>query len=413
MRRLTASGLVLLAVIVVTLSERRVYSHKPITTNIIFKKEIAQIFQRTCFQCHSENNLAMSLTTYAQARPWARAIREEVLDRKMPPWGAVTGFGHFSNDVSLTQREIDIILSWADGGAPSGVLKVEETIPPVYVPPLPQWDAGEPDEVIAAGAVTIEGGSGNRVERLEVRGAFGEPRALKALAFRPGDRRVVRYAAVYEAATRRWLYTWTPWYTAMTLPDGVAYRVPARARFTLEIGYRAAEEAVTDTSELGVYFDAARSSQDAAPMVVGAPALELKPGAPMQRVRLETVVSDNRRALAIWPEARDGLQSLEVSTAAPDGVVEPLLWVKNFRADWPTSYVFTAPAALPRGTRVLVTAYYENTSDKPVSVKPVVSIVTSPAFAPVRSGRASAGRPEARGRSASREGRNVKSKRDR
>ena len=51
----------------------------------------------------------------------------------MPPWGAVAGFGHFSNDVSLTPREMDIILSWADGGAPSGVLKAEESIPPVFV----------------------------------------------------------------------------------------------------------------------------------------------------------------------------------------------------------------------------------------------------------------------------------------
>ena len=54
-----------------------VYSHKPITTNILFKNEIAQIFQRKCFQCHTENNLSMSLTTYTEARPWARAIREE------------------------------------------------------------------------------------------------------------------------------------------------------------------------------------------------------------------------------------------------------------------------------------------------------------------------------------------------
>ena len=121
------------------------YSHKPITTNILFKNEIAQIFQRKCFQCHSDNNLSMSLTTYTEARPWARAIREEVLERKMPPWQAVPGYGHFANDISLNTREKEIILSWADGGAPSGVLKVEESIPPVYVPPAPTWDHGTPD----------------------------------------------------------------------------------------------------------------------------------------------------------------------------------------------------------------------------------------------------------------------------
>ena len=148
---------VLIAALAVT--ERPAYSHRPITTTIIFKKEIAQIFQRKCFQCHSENNLAMSFTTYETARPWARAIREEVVSRHMPPWGAVTGFGHFANDVSLTQREIDIILNWEDGGAPSGVLKVEESIPPVYVPSQPLWELGLPDETISIGKpVAVEPG---------------------------------------------------------------------------------------------------------------------------------------------------------------------------------------------------------------------------------------------------------------
>ena len=93
----------------------------------------------------------MSLTTYTEARPWARAIREEILERKMPPWQAVRGYGHFANDISLSTREMEIILSWADGGAPSGVLKVEESMPPVFVPPAPAWDRGTPDMVLPIG----------------------------------------------------------------------------------------------------------------------------------------------------------------------------------------------------------------------------------------------------------------------
>ena len=111
----------------------------------------------------------MPLTTYELARPWARAIREEILERRMPPWGAVEGFGHFSNDVSLTQREMDIILSWADGGAPSGVLKVEENIPPVFVPAAPMWEAGEPDAVLTADKRrAFLPGSGDQTRRFDV-----------------------------------------------------------------------------------------------------------------------------------------------------------------------------------------------------------------------------------------------------
>jgi hypothetical protein len=72
----------------------------------------------------------MSLATYEEARPWAKAIKEEVLERRMPPWGAVKGFGEFRNDVSLSEREIDLIAQWVEGGAPQG----EE----IYLPATPK-----------------------------------------------------------------------------------------------------------------------------------------------------------------------------------------------------------------------------------------------------------------------------------
>lgn len=363
-----------------TLRDYRVYSHPRITTTIIFKKEIAQIFQRKCFQCHSENNVAMSLTTYEVARPWARAIREEVIERRMPPWGAVTGFGHFSNDVSLTEREMDIILSWADGGAPSGVLKIEESIPPVYVPSQPLWEIGEPDEAIAIDKpFTIEVGSGNQVRRFAVRAAFTAPRALRAIAFKPGDRRVVRYAAIYETATGRWLWTWTPWHTSFTLPAEIVYRLPARAALTIEVGYRADDETIADKSEVGLYFSDSRTAQDATPVVIAGTPVTIAAGATAQKVRAEALLSAPRRAIAIWPELAEGLTSVELAAISPDGVNEPLLWIKDARRDWPTSYVLQEAETLARGTRVVLTTYYENKTNKPITVKPSAAIVTTTA----------------------------------
>ena len=379
-------------------SERPAYSHRPITTTIIFKKEIAQIFQRKCFQCHSENNLAMSFTTYETARPWARAIREEVVARHMPPWGAVTGFGHFANDVSLTQREIDIILNWEDGGAPSGVLKVEESIPPVYVPSQPLWELGQPDETVSIGKpVAVEPGSGNQVRRFDVRAQFSAPRALRAVAFKPGDRRVVRYAAIYETSTGRWLATWTPWDPSFTLPADVVYQLPARAALTVEIGYRSAEESVADESEVGLYFSDGGGSVDARPIVIAGAAVTVPPSASAQRVRTETVLPDSRRVIAIWPELGEGMKSIELSAIDPEGVNEPLLWVKDVRRDWPTSYVLEQPRPLARGTRLVLTAYYENTSGKPLAAKPNLVVLTT----------------TDKGTSTSRERGNVESKRDR
>jgi hypothetical protein len=96
-------------------------AHDIITTNLTFTRDIARIFDRRCTSCHGP--LAeIPLTTYEQARPWAVAIKEQVLSRAMPPWGAVKGFGNLQPDHALTQEEIMIIAGWVIGGAPQGNL---------------------------------------------------------------------------------------------------------------------------------------------------------------------------------------------------------------------------------------------------------------------------------------------------
>src|SRR5438128_5043551 len=88
-----------------------------------FTKDVASIFQKPCQSCHHEGTVApMSLMTHKDSRPWARAIKERVLMRDMPPWhlDKSVGIRRYKNDISLTDREIDIIAKWVDAGAPEG-----------------------------------------------------------------------------------------------------------------------------------------------------------------------------------------------------------------------------------------------------------------------------------------------------
>ncbi len=95
------------ALIAVLLCAGSSLAHDPITTKVTFSVEIVRLFQRRCLSCHQEGGKApMSLVKYEEARPWAKAIKEEVLERRMPPWGAVKGFGEFQHDRGLTQEEI-------------------------------------------------------------------------------------------------------------------------------------------------------------------------------------------------------------------------------------------------------------------------------------------------------------------
>src|SRR5262245_49900410 len=86
-----------------------------------FYKDVLPVLQRKCQDCHRPGEAApMSLLTYVEARPWAAAIREAVLTRKMPPWGADPAHGRFANDPSLTAGEIEILSRWAARRAPAG-----------------------------------------------------------------------------------------------------------------------------------------------------------------------------------------------------------------------------------------------------------------------------------------------------
>lgn len=109
----------LLAAAVVITAAVRLSAHDPIGTKVTWDREIAPIIAARCVSCHTDGGKApMSLTTYEQARPWARAIREEVLTRRMPRWHVVRGYGDVLDDPSLSPFEIALIVSWVDGGAP-------------------------------------------------------------------------------------------------------------------------------------------------------------------------------------------------------------------------------------------------------------------------------------------------------
>jgi hypothetical protein len=114
------------------------FAHDLITTKVTFSREISRIFLQRCLSCHREGGIGpMALDSYEAARPWAKAIKEEVLHRRMPPWGAVKGFGEFHPDPSLSQEEVKLLADWVEGGAPEG----DPALLPPMIAPEPKWKA--------------------------------------------------------------------------------------------------------------------------------------------------------------------------------------------------------------------------------------------------------------------------------
>jgi len=123
-------------------------AHDVITTRITWDREITRMLYSRCSSCHHEGGSAFSLMTYSDGRPWAVAIKEEILARRMPPWGAIKGFGDFRNDQALTPEQMETIVSWVDGGVPEGE--------PKDLPPPPKF-APEPPVVPVKGEVAVSG----------------------------------------------------------------------------------------------------------------------------------------------------------------------------------------------------------------------------------------------------------------
>src|SRR5215468_912591 len=115
-------------------------------TQVTFYKQVLPVLQKNCQGCHRPGEAApMSFLTYQETRPWAKAIREAVLLKKMPPWFADPHYDKFSNDRSLSKGETDTLAAWAETGAVEG--NPNDMPPPRKF--VEGWNIGQPDVVFS------------------------------------------------------------------------------------------------------------------------------------------------------------------------------------------------------------------------------------------------------------------------
>ena len=199
------------------------FAHDVITTKLTWNREISRMVYKRCAGCHRDGGTAMSLLTYEEARPWAKAIRDQIVARTMPPWGAVKGVGSFQQDPSLTEVEIQMIVAWVEGGAPKGD---EAAIP--YKPAVQKPVKAVPHKTqIVSGETQLEKPavlSGLRPESL------GDGQSMFVDAFYPDGRieHLIWLRDYRTAWTRDYLFR-----TPLKLPAGTTIRVKSPAKVLL------------------------------------------------------------------------------------------------------------------------------------------------------------------------------------
>ena len=362
-------------------------AHEPITTKVRFDKEVIRVFQRSCLGCHHTGSIAMSLATYEEARPWAKAIKEEVLEKRMPPWRAVKGYGEFRNAPALAQHDVDLLVNWVEGGAPKGD---DKDLPPGPLFSI-DWQLGKPDLILKPEGEFKIAADADEYRTFMLSPGVREDRWLSAVDLQPGNASVVHCATIYllkdeassrpdapmmqikkeesEAATppadlrsATPLSNWMPGQKTVVMGDGVARLLPAGSRIAVRIHYHGSGEATTDLSTVGLYF-AKTARKQVNELAFSSPEIIIPVSAEPYRIKLTLTTESNAEAIAIHPTVHPLIVSLQATAYRPDGSQEVLIWTRGYQFDWEPAYYFKRPVSLSKDTRVDVIAYFDNSDE--------------------------------------------------
>jgi len=345
-----------------------------------FTKDVAPILFKSCVECHRPSGMApMSLMTYEDARPWARAVRQKVVAREMPPWGADPAIGKFSNDVSLKPSEIDTITAWVDAGAPQGN--------PADLPKAPTfaegWSIGKPDLVFKMQEpYTVPADGTVPYLYMTIPTNLKEDIWIRGVELKPTDRRVVHHiiSTLVEGSgeapdpkpkpTRdpnrkeigAGLGGLVPGRLYGLYEEGVARKIPAGTNIVLQMHYTTIGQPIVDQTEIGVVLakePPSKLRQEAGGAIPNM-GFVIPPGDPNYEVTGKLTFDRDTYLSTMYPHMHVRGKDATYTLVHPDGREEVLLRVPKYDFNWQLSYKLAEPKFVPKGSTLKVTMHYDN-----------------------------------------------------
>jgi hypothetical protein len=350
---------------------------KVANNSVTFAKDVAPIFYNNCTACHRPGEVApMSLLTYKDARPWAKAIREKVVSKQMPPWHADPRHGEWLNDRRLSQEAIDTISKWVDGGAREG--------DPKDLPPAPEytvgWRIGKPDQTFSIPEQAVPADGVVNYQYLTVSTNFKEDRWITAAEIRSTGRDAVHHVIVFvqepgtTRADGRLLVGFAPGEQPAMYAPGFARKVPAGSSLVFQIHYTPNGTATTDITTVGLIYAKAPVKYS----VITRPILEARfvipPGDPNYEVKSTYTFNEAAHLYSFMPHMHLRGKDFVYRAVFPDGTSKILLSVPNYDFSWQTYYVTKEPVAVPKGTRIECVAHYDNSTNNKYNPDPTKAV---------------------------------------
>jgi hypothetical protein len=343
-----------------------------------FTKDVAAILQRACQECHRPASIGpMPLVTYADVRPWAKAIRQKVLAREMPPWfvDPRVGVRRFKNDPTLTNDEIETIVRWVDAGAPQGN-PANLPAPHRFADP-DRWTIGDPDLIVAASdrSVTSSAGAESWTDFI-VETGLTEDRYLSAVETQPGRdaRDVTHHVLIYvvsEDGSEEFLNAYMAGGHGDMFPSDAGRLMSAGSRIRFNVHFHAGARQPREGPRVGFKFHSKgvvpRHLQAVARVGEPSEALDIPAGATNVRHDGYFKLEKPSRLISFQPHMHARGKALCIEAILPSMTVQPINCVIRFNPDWQLVYNYADDSAplLPAGTILHVVAWHDNSSGNP------------------------------------------------
>ena len=348
------------------------------TGEVTFSRDVAPILQQSCQGCHRPGQMGpMSLMTYAEVRPWARAIRAKVVERVMPPWhlDKTVGIQEFENDLSLTDAEIDTIARWVDAGAPRGN--------PANLPPALDWPddnvwhmaeryGREPDLIVSSTPWTQNAEGQDQWWQPIIETGLTEDRWVTGIEVRPSlvGRRITHHSVIYLQQEEQpgdhmpvvdvpgrgsYLTEFAVGKIGDIFRENTGKLMKAGSRIAFDTHYHSVGEEITSQTDVGIWFHPRgvvpkyRVYASALGVQQAMATLDIPPGK-VTTHHAYIPLALPARLENFQPHMHIRGMAMSMEAIYPNGRVEMLSHVAKLDFNWHVNYVYTDDSApvLPR-----------------------------------------------------------------
>lgn len=363
-------------------------SSESVVAAVTYHNRISRIMQQNCVECHRTGGVGpFALDTYADVVAHAPMIRDVVERRAMPPWFAAKTEGQhetvWANDRSLSEADRNSLTAWASGGRAEG----SSADAPILRKFANEWTLGQPDYIVQLpNPIPIKATGTMPYQFVKTETTLDKDMWIQGYEILPTDRSVVHHVIVnvHEKGSGRvrdreegiggYWAAYVPGNPGQLFPDGFAKKLPAGATVSFQIHYTPSGMATQEQMRMGLIFAKSEPKYVVTTIPLADPDLNIPPHAANHMETITRPVPTDINVMAYMAHMHVRGKSFNFELTTPDGKTETLLDIPQYDFNWQLRYDYREPKVIPKGSRIKVTAVFDNSEGNPANPDPTQTV---------------------------------------